>query len=525
MKTERQDYRFAWHALCVFFGWGGWILIVRVARQSKLIGDLTEGLLRLIPFVLAFGILIWLSRRSRLSMPIRAAFLTLLVTVTVLLTLGLTEDIRMLDDVPIIGQNSAARPGIEYFLNGAWLACTFVLFYLTVRSLVRTSQELESTLVKLRDAQQQSIQRERITALGEMASGVAHDLNNTLTPVVTYTELLMQEPGLTEKQLRLCRCALQSATDAAAVIRRLGDFYRGDSDTASHSAVNIRKLMTQIPLLTRPKWRDEAQLSGRMIDIKLELDDDPCVWGNAAELRTVLTNLVFNAVDAMPEGGIITLGLSADNGHATIRVADTGTGMTQDQIARCFDPFYSTKTEKSGLGLSVCHGIVRQHGGTIEMTSDQQSGTVVRVTLPTSELEGDDSAAGAAGSGPGFALRCLYIEDDEQVRDAFASILRAFGAHVDLADGGAMGLERLESHEYDLVFTDLGMSQMDGTEVLGTIKQRYPDLPVILLSGWPRHEVLARMSEGAPPDEVLEKPVRARDVYKLLESYSTSKSS
>ncbi len=523
MKAVTQDNRFAWQAFCILFGWGSWILVVQPAAEAQLISRLTEGLLCLIPFLIAFGVLIWSSWRSKLSRPIRVTFLVLLLSVSMKLTFDITEEVRAFNDLPVIGKNSAARPEIERFVNLAWLGSGFLLLYLMVRGFKQASQELEATLEELRTAQHHIIQRERLSALGEMASGVAHDLNNTLTPVITYSELLLKDSTLTDEQSRLCRCTLQSATDAVAVIKRLGDFYRGNSAETAYEPVDIKNVITQIPLLTRPKWRDEAQLAGRKVDVKLDIQDVPYVWGNAADIRTVLTNLVFNAVDAMPNGGQITIGLGQNEETVTIDVSDTGRGMTEEEIARCFDPFYSTKAENSGLGLSVCHGIMQQHSGSIEINCKRHHGTTVRISLPLSKTKKDkpSNEANVRDSYP--AIRCLCIEDEPDVRGALSMLLEAFGAEVDSAEEGAAGLELLETIDYDLVFTDLGMNEMDGAQILSAIKQRKPTLPVIIVSGWPRDEVLQRFSTPDQPDEVLQKPVRARDVYRLFEVYSLSK--
>ena len=516
MNSTQQDSQFAWKTVCAFYALGTWIFLLKIARSNAFITPLTEGLLRLIPGVLFFAGIAWLSRGSRMSKVLRVTFFVFATSICAEMTLGVTEDIRRFDDVMIIGNNSDARENIERLLSGVWFGTGFFLIFLMVKSLEQKSRQLETALSELDKAHEQNIRRERLAALGEMASGIAHDLNNTLAPVVAYSESLLTDSHLSVEQRRQCECALQAATDAAAVIKRLGYFYRGQAEPADSKQVRLKELVSQIPLLTRPKWRDEAQLQGREIDVQLELDDVPPVHGSATELRTVLTNLVFNAVDAMPEGGLITLKLSEREGQIIVEVIDTGSGMTDEQAARCFEPFYSTKIEKSGLGLSVCHGIIVQHGGQIEVEAVPTGGSIARVSLPIDENDQPTVIETPVPQSRSTPLRCLYVEDDAAVRDAFATMFDAIGVQLDVAATGDIGLEMVQEQSYDVVFTDLGMNGTDGAVVLATVKRMRPDLPVVVVSGWPREEVSAWFTGKAQPDHIIEKPATLKDIVRVL---------
>lgn len=516
MKTSAQDSRFAWQALCVFFALGGWVFLLKLAEEAGLVSALTEGLMRLIPGALSFIAIGWLSRGSDVSPAIRVTFVVFALTLCIEMGLNTTEDVQMLDDVALIGNNSPSRRVFERLLGGIWFGAGFFLIFLTVKSLRQTKQQLEAALAELNEIQEQTIRRERINGLGEMASGIAHDLNNTLAPMVAYTEATLTDPRLAPELHHRCECALQAATDAAAIVRRLGHFYRNRENSAEFEAVSLDEILSQVQLLTRPKWRDEAQLEGRTYSVKLDLADIPPIHGNAAELRTVFTNLVFNSVDAMPDGGTITLRLSRSDDFAVVEVIDTGIGMTEEQAVRCFEPFFSTKTEKSGLGLSVCHGIVRQHGGTIEVESGSSHGVIVRVLLPFSVKQIAATADISSQPDRNGRLRCLYIEDDDVVRDAFATMLDTMGADVDLAADAGAGLAMVQASEYDIVFTDLGMNDTDGAEVLQHIKRARPDLPVAVISGWPHEEVLARFEGKPQPDHIIEKPATLRVIQNAV---------
>jgi signal transduction histidine kinase len=229
------------------------------------------------------------------------------------------------------------------------------------------AKQLQIAYGELQSAQEQIIQQERLRAVGQMASGVAHDLNNTLTPILGYTDLLLRDPQLPEGLRERVRWIHTAGQDAAAVVQRLQLFYRPPTPAELTQSVNLVQLVRQIPELTRPKWRDEAQHTGRTIEVELDLCDTAPVRGIAHELREVLTNMVLNAVDAMPSGGQITLRVRATDETVCAEVTDTGTGMTEEVRLHCFEPFFTTKGNTgTGLGLSVCHGIIQRHGGTIE---------------------------------------------------------------------------------------------------------------------------------------------------------------
>ena len=226
------------------------------------------------------------------------------------------------------------------------------------------------------------IRTERLSALGQMASGIAHDFNNQLSMVLGYSELLLMDAStlddrtLTTEYLNLIKTAAQ---DAAEIVRRLRSFYRFRDSGEEFSAVVLSDVAREGVSLTRPKWAEQARASGLTIEVKTELEDDSSVQGNAVELREVLTNLIFNAVDAMEKNGTITVSTAAADDVVSLAVSDTGVGMGEETRRRCMEPFYTTKGEKgTGLGLGLVHGIVRRHEGSIDIASEIGVGTTVR---------------------------------------------------------------------------------------------------------------------------------------------------
>jgi PAS domain S-box-containing protein len=240
--------------------------------------------------------------------------------------------------------------------------------------------------------QQQVVQQERLRALGQMASGIAHEFNNALTSILGFSQLLLIDPEALEDSERV-KVYLENiqtvSRDAAQIVRRLSDFYRKRKATSSIScAIEIDKLVNEVVELTKPRWEVQAQKSGKQIQIEYKLEAKALISDLEAELRELFTNLIFNASDAISEAGTITITTQSVGEEVIIKVADTGEGMPPEVLARCFEPFYSTKDEKgSGLGMAIVYGVVQRHNGRIEVDSVEGSGSVVSIRLPMAHGE------------------------------------------------------------------------------------------------------------------------------------------
>jgi signal transduction histidine kinase len=265
---------------------------------------------------------------------------------------------------------------------------------------VRVTEELQRAYEELRRTQQVVVQQERLRALGQMASGVAHDVNNALSPIVTYSELLLSMlPDLPEASRRYLQTINQAGGDIDKIVVRMREFYRRRSDTEQLTEVNVNQTIEEVIELTRPRWRDLSQRQGISIQIQRELEPQlPPLLSDPSELREALINLVFNAVDAMPQGDTITFvtrsisGPVSQEGGASerqlqIEVKDNGIGMDEKTRQRCLEPFFSTKAHGggTGLGLAMVYGMIQRHDGTIEIDSSPGRGTCVRLTFPVGE--------------------------------------------------------------------------------------------------------------------------------------------
>lgn len=385
---------------------------------------------------------------------------------------------------------------------------------LAKEALRESHDQLREAIDELKRTQEQVIRQERLRALGEMASGIGHDLNNTLTPILGYSEMLRLEPELPETAREYLKWIETGARDAVAVVARVRKFHQEEHTTERHEPLRVAELLTDVAALTRPKWRDEAHRTGRDIELDLQLDDVPPVLGHPAELREVLTNLVLNAVDALPKGGRITLQLRRTHEAVVIEVVDTGVGMAADVRVKCFEPFFSTKgLDGTGLGLSVCHGIVERHGGRFEVDSAPGHGTTFAIHLPIAAETPSDEPHEPEPPLP--SRRVLYIDDDPRLRVVIAEMLGRLGQQVDVAEGGEKGFEMFHANDYDVVVTDLGMPNVDGTMVTRIIKTTQSKKPVIMLTGWASGPESQLPSEA--PDVVLSKPVTIRQLREALE--------
>ena len=376
--------------------------------------------------------------------------------------------------------------------------------------------ELEKALTELKASQRQAVQQERLRAFGEMAGGVCHDFNNALMAIIGYSELLLHDASLADDRELLqqyLKTMNTAGRDASHVVSRLRDFYRPREESDVFSTVDVNELIEEVVPMTKPKWHGQALESGRTIRLELELQKVPAVLGNGAELREILMNLVFNAVDAMPEGGTITLRSESFEDGVKIEVADTGTGMTEEVRQRCLEPFFSTKGDHgTGLGLSMAFGIIRRHDGTLDIESTPGKGTTFRLTLPChhSVAEEEDEARLTLT----HSLRVLVVDDEPNTRDVVSQFLLGDGHRVLTASNGDEAMQRVMTEEIDLVITDHGMAGMNGMQLAEAVRRVDPAKSVILLTGF----AFGPEQQPASIDCILKKPLVREELRGALRS-------
>ena len=383
---------------------------------------------------------------------------------------------------------------------------------LALRS-ARLYQDRTRAYEDLAMAQDQLVRSEKLRALGEMASGVAHDFNNLLAAILGRAQLLLRRVAdpTARKWLQIIE---RAAADGAKTVRRLQEFTRIRRDQPA-VAVDLNQVVREALELTESSWRLEPPRRGIVIGAVTELASDlPTTLSNPAELREVMTNLILNAVDAMPRGGTLTFSTARRGESIELRVVDTGVGIPEAVRGKIFDPFFTTKGPKGmGLGLSMTYGILSRHGATITVDSQEGRGTTFTLLFPAGAAP-RTPVPDAGAAAPAVTLRCLVVDDEESVGDMVADVLRSAGHTVVFARSPSEGLSRVRSEPLDLVFTDLSMPGMTGWELARAVRDAVPGLPVILVSGF-AVEVSPEELQASGVHSVLAKPI---SIGELLEA-------
>src|SRR5882762_1967210 len=393
----------------------------------------------------------------------------------------------------------------------------------------RHLEELSHYTAEQERIREQFSQMEKLSALGELASGVAHDFNNTLAGILGRAQLMLRTND-PEKISRGLNIIIKCAEDGAKTVKRIQDFARQRRDH-DFEPVSIDQILFDVSEVTRPRWKDRAEASNIQISLDLQIRSKAKVMGDESELREVLVNMVLNAVDAMPTGGQLTLAAEDVEDSVVVSVGDTGTGMAPDVTSRIFDPFFTTKGKAGmGLGLAVSFGIIRRHEGSVEVESEVGAGTRFKISLPKARV-GEDSVvleperpkllhekpnAIASRTFDHNQPKILVVDDEEGVRELLRDLLEGEGFRVYLAPGSREALSLFEVHQFDGIFTDVGMPGMSGWELAHAIRQRNETIPIAVITGW-GEAVGSDEQREARVNWVVTKPFRAERISELAQ--------
>ena len=335
---------------------------------------------------------------------------------------------------------------------------------------------------------EQEIHAQKMAALGELSFGVAHNVNNTLTGILGRAQLILRnsnDPTKVEAGLELI---IKSAEDGAHIIRRIQDFAR-QRPSREFEPIAVAELLKDACEMTRPRWESRSEFAP--IRFALHADCKANINGDPVELREVLVNMIYNAVDAMPSGGEVRVSTQETRDRVIIQITDTGTGMGAEVKQRLFDPFFTTKGKAgTGMGLAVSFGIIRRHEGSIEVDSEVGRGTTFKISLPkvTPGLHEAQRtpASEATVSTSEDKLRVLVVDDETHVREVLIEALESEGCEVVSAQSGEIALALFDQHvgKFDGIFTDIGMPEMTGWELVSEIRQRSKTIPIAIISGW-----------------------------------------
>ncbi|HUL30441.1 MAG TPA: response regulator, partial [Thermodesulfobacteriota bacterium] len=308
----------------------------------------------------------------------------------------------------------------------------------------------------------------------------------------------------------------RSSKDGAETVRRIQEF-TGVRRDKEFIALSLNEIVTEVVNITQPRWKDQTQKKGIQIELTTKLGDIPWIMGNPSEVREVLTNIIFNAVDAMPKGGQLAITTQPQvEDWVEVRISDTGTGMIEEVKKRIFDPFFTTKgVTNSGLGMSVSYGIIKRHGGEILIETELDKGTTFIIHLPTGYGQEEAVVKEIPVFKESRRARILVIDDEDSVRDVLSRMLKTKGHKVVVAPNGEEGIERFKSETFDLVFTDLGMPKLSGWDVGKTIKEMNPKTPIAMITGWGVELDREKLNESGI-DLIISKPFNFDQVIHLV---------
>ena len=393
--------------------------------------------------------------------------------------------------------------------------------------------EVLSSVSSLRDTTERKkidahlLQSEKLRALGELSAGVAHDFNNILAIIIGRCQMLKKShtyPIADEKRKTMIELKTgldiieKAALDGAETVGRIQQFSRQDKDNKNYIAIDINKLLNDVVEYTRAVWENLAQNEGISFSIIKNFSPVAPVSGHPSQLREVFINLVKNALEAMPDGGTITIETFMDNNKVAVKVRDSGRGMPGEIHERIFDPFFTTKgSQSTGLGLSISYGIINRHYGTITVDSLPGKGTTFSIYLPQAEevKQAEEVAKKDEMSAASRPVRILIIDDEEEIRGLLQEIVAADGHVVDIAPDGKSGLEKMDFEHYDLVFTDVGMPGLSGWDVAKKVKEMNQKTPVALITGYHIYNATEELQEKGV-DFILYKPFHIAEVQQLI---------
>jgi signal transduction histidine kinase/ActR/RegA family two-component response regulator len=372
---------------------------------------------------------------------------------------------------------------------------------------------------------EQEIHAQKMAALGELSFGVAHNVNNTLTGILGRAQLILRNSNDEAKIKAGLELIIKSAEDGAHIIRRIQDFAR-QRPSREFETISIADLLKDACEMTRPRWESRSEFA--QMRFALHADCQAYVKGDPVELREVLVNMIYNAIDAMPSGGEIRLSTQENRERVIVCVSDTGTGMSPDTKQRLFDPFFTTKGKAgTGMGLAVSFGIIRRHEGSIEVDSEPGRGTTFKISLPKVVAEAED-ASGAlpetAGAATDSKVRVLVVDDETHVREVLIEALEAEGCEVISAQSGEIALALYEQYggRFDAVFTDIGMPDMNGWELCTEIRERSKTIPLAIISGW-ADAISVQTRNAVNADWVVAKPFDINKICSIAQEIAQRK--
>jgi PAS domain S-box-containing protein len=374
--------------------------------------------------------------------------------------------------------------------------------------LERMVQERTQELLALQEAR---AHERRLAAVGQLAAGVMHDVNNALNPIMAAAYLLKTAADNPERVRDYADRIAKAAETGAATAARVGRFIRQEPlQGEREELVDLSVVCDEVVAMTRPLWAERAR--GGTVTLERDLAPGVVVSGIAGELREALLNLVQNGLDAMQGGGTLSLHTRIVDDEVVVEVRDSGVGMSAEVRERAFEPFFTTKgSQGTGLGLAEVYGIVRRHRGHAEIESMPGVGTTVRLLFPFAVRGGPAQAEGEPTMRR--ARLVLLCEDHTDSREFMQALLESDGHRVDTVASVQQAMEQLERAPYEVLVTDIGLPDGSGYDLIAHARTRWPALRIGVVTGWE-----PRVGALADGDFILRKPVRTAELLAQVAS-------
>jgi signal transduction histidine kinase/CheY-like chemotaxis protein len=359
-----------------------------------------------------------------------------------------------------------------------------------------------------KQVEKRMLHSEKLKAMGVMAAGIAHDFNNMLAIIAGNAQLLHGSHGddkeLTDRLSTICK----AANDGAEIVRRMRKFMVVKTDVSEFISVNIKDVIEQSVDFTMPRWKNMARAGGIKYDIDMKgVKEVPAIPGNPSELREVLINIINNALHVMPEGGTVLFCTWSNDNNVYVSISDSGTGMSEEVKEKIFDPFFTTKrAEGSGLGMSVSYGIVKSHGGNIEVESEDGKGCTFTLKFPIDRETRQSMVLPESTHKIKLEkLRILVIDDEEEICSILERFFSRNGHKVKSFMNCAEAIKILKSEEFDLVLCDLVMPDLTGHDVIEVMDKLERRPKIGLITGWDE-KIETKDTEELKVDFIIKKP-------------------
>lgn len=376
-----------------------------------------------------------------------------------------------------------------------------------------------------KNSEQNFLHAEKLRVVSQLASGVAHDVNNDLAVILGYSEYLLGKEAKLDEEDRSVLSAIQlQARECAGTVRRI-QLFSSSVPRSKFTYFSLNDVVRDVVESMEQLWAGDAGQPRTGVHLEADLQWVPPVHAHLTSLSETVVSLIENAVSALPEGGKVSLHTRYNKDQVILEIADNGAGIEPADLSRIFEPFFTTKgPASSGLGLSIAYNLVTQMKGSLSVESALGEGTTFTLRLPSAAAEAATSADSGHSDEEKPKLEVMVIDDEALVAEMLKTLFKNSGYHATVFLNGAEAIEALKKAEFDLLVVDLGMPGMDGWEVSRQVNEIRPEIPIIVATGW-NITVDEGQEHGAIIDAVLSKPFARSELDEAVETALSSRSS